>query len=67
LDSGFPVTITRGRSETIALAKEVRQLKLSQQHRVQHPESKSSKEFISVLNQKKQQLFLDYPFLKQWD
>jgi hypothetical protein len=53
--------------ETIALAKEVRQLKLSQLHRVQHPESKSSKEFISVLNQKKQQLFLDYPFLKQWD
>ncbi len=53
--------------KTLELAKLVRQLKLSEEHRSLHPESKSSMDFRLNLGQKKQQLLADFPFLKKWD
>lgn len=50
--------------KTIEICKELEKFKIATQHKIQHPESKSSKIFKAQLQKKRELLIEKYPFLK---
>lgn len=51
---------------TLELAKQVRQIKMGEEHRIIHPKSQAARLFKEDLLNKKNSLFLDFPYLKKW-